>query len=248
MGGFWNRGIVCFAVGALIGLLIAFFSTYFAVVFLSIGASILYRLHGREQNESGDIIGVVTGGNLHPKPTELRTCASTDDVTPTQLWDARRKRHLRVFSYLSLVTGAVCLLLEGEWYFYFPRIVKIPIYALLGVSVSLALVFSVIDAINFVVGLCQGNTMARPIVESPNQIHLLLCLGAFLGAIFGFIFGNFQVADVDVYKLQISLLRSEFRCYEIGGFLGGLGGVANEYLRHIEFQYSPVGLHFDEDI
>lgn len=64
----------------------------------------------------------------------------------------------------------------------------------------------------------------------------------------GFIFGLMQVADANAYKIRLSLLRVEHYCYQIGGILGAFGGVANEYLRHIEVQYSPVSLEFDDDI
>ncbi len=56
---------------------------------------------------------------------------------------------------------------------------------MLGVAVSFALTFSVIDLVNWIMGLLSGNNISRPIVESPNQIHVVLILAFIMGAIFG---------------------------------------------------------------
>lgn len=254
-GGFWVRGIASLIVGSLNGVMIAlivnctlleislnaFFSTYFGVLFISIGSTILWRVRDGQEKQQPRDYGM---SNVAGFPN----IGLSTDTNPAEAADQRRRMHLQVFSYLTIASGLICFFLEGEWYFHMSRLFKIPIYSMLGVSVSLALTFSLIDAINFCVGLCQGNTMSRPIVESPNQIHTILCLAVLMGGIFGFIFGNFQVPDVNVYKLRINLLRSEFYCYAHGAVLGGIGGIVNEYLRHIEVQYSPVSLDFDDDI
>lgn len=62
------------------------------------------------------------------------------------------------------------------------------------------------------------------------------------------IFGTCAGNDIHLYKLRLELLRSEYKCYAIGMVLGAMGGCANEYLRAIEVQYSPVSLEFDDDI
>ncbi len=84
------------------------------------------------------------------------------------------------------------------------------------------------------------------------MLHIIKVRGAIvISDIFllaGCIFGAMQVADANAYKIRLSLLRVEHYCYQIGGFLGAIGGLANEYLRHIEVQYSPVSLDFDDDI
>mmetsp|Transcript_18063 Transcript_18063/g.45237 ORF Transcript_18063/g.45237 Transcript_18063/m.45237 type:complete len:251 (+) Transcript_18063:402-1154(+) len=200
----------------------AFFATYFGILFCCVGCIILWRLKQQEVNTT------------HP--------SASDEA------DARRKFHLQVFSYLIILSGVLCFMLEKDWYFKLSPLTKVPLYSILGISVSFALTFSVIDLVNYTVGFVQGNTIARPIVESPNQVHVVLILAFFMGAIFGCIFGLMQVADESAYKIRLSLLRVEHYCYQIGGLLGAIGGVANEYLRHIEVVYSPVSLEFDDDI
>ncbi|CAD7926904.1 unnamed protein product [Amoebophrya sp. A25] len=201
----------------------AFFATYFGILFCAVGCIILWRLRQQEVSNTA-----------HP--------SSSDEA------DMRRKRHLTYFSYLVIVSGILCFMLERDWYFRMSPFTKVPLYSILGISVSFALTFSVIDLVNYTVGLVQGNTMARPIVESPNQIHVVLILAFVMGATFGCIFGMMQVASADTYKIRLSLLRVEHYCYQLGGLLGAVGGVANEYLRHIEVVYSPVSLEFDDDI
>ena len=74
------------------------------------------------------------------------------------------------------MSGLLCFILEKDWYFHLHRLLKIPLYSILGISVAFALTFSVIDLVNYVIGFLQGDTLARPWVESQNQISLVLAV------------------------------------------------------------------------
>ena len=76
---------------------------------------------------------------------------------------------------------------------------------------------------------------------------LRVCLKSNQG-IFGFTFGLIDVPDVNAYKLKLEVLGVEHYCYPIGALLGGVAGVGNEYIRHMEIQYSPVAVEFDDDL
>jgi len=261
--GFWRRSLLSAFVGSGVGAAIAlvvnctllqismdsFFATYFGFLFVSIGLTILWRLRSgkeRQQTTAAQLGSAVGASKFH---FGISPGGGAADQDPEVIAEQRRRKHLRAFSWLVIASGIICVGLDREWYFHMHRALKIPIYCMLGVSVSLALTFSVIDVVNFVFGLFQGNTMSRPVIESPNQIHLGICLAVLMGGIFGCIFGNFDVADPVVYKLKIqNLLASELYCYKIGAALGAVGGFCNEYLRHIEVQYSPVNADFDDDI
>lgn len=228
-----------------------FFATYFGLLFSAVGIIILFRIHSQSKeaeknaginsnnssssanNKNKGAYGYGYGGHI---------LANKEDA------ERRRRIQLNVFGCLILLSGFMCFMLEKDWYFHLASWQKVPLYSILGISVSFALTFSVIDFVNWIVGLVQGNNIARPIVESPNQIYVVLCLAFLMGSIFGCIFGLMQVADATAYKIRLNLLRMEWYCYHIGGFLGAVGGVLNEYLRHIEVQYSPVSLEFDDDI
>lgn len=220
----------------------AFFATYFGLLFSAVGIIILWRIwhQGREADQKA-----TPGGDAYAKNRGAYGYGYGGNKDET---DKRRRLHLNIFGGLILLSGFMCFMLEKDWYFHLSPFQKVPLYSILGISVSFALTFSVIDFVNWMVGLVQGNTIARPIVESPNQIYVVLTLAFVMGSIFGCIFGLMQIADSQAYTIRLRLMRMEWYCYHIGGFLGAIGGVANEYLRHIEVQYSPVSLEFDDDI
>merc|ERR1711991_713171 len=69
-----------------------------------------------------------------------------------------REKQLTVFACLIFFSGFLCFILEKDWYFHLSPILKIPLYSVLGISVSFALTFSVIDLVNYVIGFLQGDT------------------------------------------------------------------------------------------
>lgn len=144
-----------------------------------------------------------------------------------------RKRQLTLFAVLIIVSGVLCFLLERNWFVGLSRLAKLPIYVLLGVSVSFALMFSLVDLINYSIGLMQ-HSLARPLVESKSQVYLVLGISLVKGALFGFIFGIMDVEDEVAYHIRLALLREEHYCYPIGGILGAMAGFGNEYLRQKE--------------
>ena len=88
-------------------------------------------------------------------------------------------------------------------------------------------------------------------VESTQQVYLVLMISLAMGAVFGFTFGMLDVGDEQGQFIKIALMREEHYCYPVGMFLGAVGGFGNEYLRQKEdySSYSGVGQsEFDDDI
>merc|ERR1712118_202170 len=107
------------------------------------------------------------------------------------------------FSSLVIISGVLCFLLDKRWFVGVRPMWKVPLYTVLGTSVSFALTFAACDVANYVLGFFQA-TIAKPLIDSTNQVTLVLVLSTAVGAIYGFIFGA-----VD----------------------GALGGIGNEFLR-----------------
>lgn len=154
---------------------------------------------------------------------------------------------LNIFAYLIIAAGFLCFFLEKQWYFHLSPIIKIPMYTLLGVAVAFALTFSVVDMINYVLGFLQ-TSIAKPLVDSARQIQLILVTAMIMGAVFGFIFGVMDVEDTLQYQIRLRLLKQEHHCFPIGGLLGSLAGVGNEYLRDLDAATPAYTSQFDEDI
>merc|ERR1712228_182710 len=104
------------------------------------------------------------------------------------------------------------------------------LYMTLGLAVAFALTFSIVDVLNYVIGFCQS-TVAKPIVESPQQVYLVLLVSLAMGVAFGFTFGFLDVEDEQVYHIRVALMREEHFCYPMGVALGCAAGFGNEWLR-----------------
>jgi hypothetical protein len=226
------NAMISAAIGAIFGVLISlivnstmveisvspFFASYFAILFLSVGGVILWR--------------VVAVTQYQPLTSE----------------ETLRRNQLIVFASLIIGSGILCFLLERHWFVGIPSFVKIPVYMILGISVSFALTFALVDLLNYMGGFFQLS-FARPIIESPSQVFLVLASSLTMGGLFGFIFGLMDVEDQTQYTLQLVLMKEQHYCYPIGIAIGGIAGWASEILRAKGEEYSGLaGTEFDEDI
>jgi hypothetical protein len=107
------------------------------------------------------------------------------------------------------VSGLLCFLLEEDWFIHMSPTYKIPVYSILGVSVCFALLFSLIDVINYCTTLCWPPETTRPLVNTEAQIYLVVATAVSMGLSFGFIFGLFDVEDEKLSNIRMALLREE---------------------------------------
>ena len=148
-------------------------------------------------------------------------------------YDAFHRKLLLGFSALVMASGGLCVIAEKHTFGLSP-VAKVPLYAVVGVSVTFALVFSAVDLLNY----CSG----RPLVETPSQVIVVLCVSVIMGAIYGFVFGMLDVEDQKGYRLQLQLMREEKFCFPVGGGLGAVAGFLILKLRRRvrEVRYDPL--------
>jgi len=178
-----------------------FFSFYFGFLFIAVGFILFIR-----------------GKGIHEHPM------SPDEGAKV------RKNQIQFFASLVIISGVLCFLLDKRWFVGVRPMWKVPLYTVLGTSVSFALTFAACDVANYVLGFFQA-TIAKPLIDSTNQVTLVLVLSTAVGAIYGFIFGVLDVEDEVNYQLTLALKREESYCYPIGAVVGALGGIGNEFLR-----------------
>lgn len=208
-----------------------FFALYFGLLFMSVGGIIIYRLNG------SSLFG---GSSGNGEADQQFTLAPEDEI--------RRKKQLNFFASLICVSGFLCFILEKNWFVGLSYTTKIPLYTILGVSVSFALVFSIVDLVNYLMGFLRAS-VARPVVESPHQVYLVMTIAMIMGATFGFIFGVMDIEDEIQYQVRLALLKEERTCIPIGAVLGAIAGFGNEYIRQKNDEYAAVGNSgFDDDI
>ncbi|KAK1937399.1 putative membrane protein [Babesia divergens] len=133
-----------------------------------------------------------------------RLTASTTDI------DNSQRRFLRYFATMVLI------------------------YTLLGVSISFALTFTIVDLVNYFISMFE-TSVARPLVESKSQVLIILVIACTMGAMFGFIFGLMSIEDEAEYHIKLALMKEEAYTWPLGAILGALAGFCNNYLRQQEF-------------
>eukprot|EP00292_Cryptomonas_paramecium_P014548 CAMPEP_0113711348 /NCGR_PEP_ID=MMETSP0038_2-20120614/30702_1 /TAXON_ID=2898 /ORGANISM="Cryptomonas paramecium" /LENGTH=139 /DNA_ID=CAMNT_0000637585 /DNA_START=201 /DNA_END=616 /DNA_ORIENTATION=- /assembly_acc=CAM_ASM_000170 len=130
-----------------------------------------------------------------------------------------------IFSTLVVVSGISCFLLEKRWVGALTPAAKLPLYTLLGTSLSFALTFSVVDLINQ--SSCGPRAVA--LVQTSKQVYVVAACSLAMGAIFGFSFGMLDVEDDG--RLDRRFDEDQAINGAIGAVVGILMGGANQYLR-----------------
>jgi hypothetical protein len=113
------------------------------------------------------------------------------------------------FSFLILLSGLLCFILEEDWFIHMSPTSKIPVYSLLGMSVCFALLFSLIDVINYCTTLCWPPEQTRPLINTEAQIYLVVATAVSMGLSFGFVFALFDVEDEKLSNIKMALMREE---------------------------------------
>lgn len=171
---------------------------------------------------------------------------SHESADPLQM----KRLHLSIFAGTIILSGALCFLLDRKIFVGLAPWMKVPLYMTLGLAVAFALTFSIVDVLNYVIGFFQ-NSVAKPVVESSQQVFLVLIVSLAMGVVFGFTFGLLDVEDEEVYHMRVALMREEHYCYPMGILLGAVSGFGNEYYRQKDDYAGYQGLaqtEFDEDI
>lgn len=75
------------------------------------------------------------------------------------------------FATLVFFSGILCFVLEKDWFIHLNWKTKVPLYGFLGISVTFALIFAIVDLINYCAGACCQDSHSRPIVETESQVR-----------------------------------------------------------------------------
>eukprot|EP00466_Bigelowiella_natans_P017008 jgi/Bigna1/146993/aug1.126_g21701 len=149
---------------------------------------------------------------------------------------------LGTFSAMVMFSGILCFVLESNWVVNMSRGAKVPLYSILGIAVTFALLFSIIDLVNYCYG-SFGATPGKALVETEEQVLLIVATATVLGFLFGLVFGLLDVEDQPYNKLREALVQQEHICYPIGAIVSAVASAFNQYLREKnsqEYHYESV--------
>ncbi|XXQ32029.1 DUF4203 domain-containing protein [Plasmodiophora brassicae] len=175
-------------------------------------------------------------------------------------WRVKTLSHARsvlllAFSSLVILSGLICFVLDTPIVQRFGWLSKVPLFCILGVSVVFALLFAILDLINFFVSTCQTET-SPGLIENTAQVNLILATSVIMGVVFGFVFGMLDVEDAHLANLRLAFMRDQSICYPIGAVLGGVAALINQRLAAQDVKYAFSALNteetfdndFDEDL
>merc|ERR1712146_410600 len=143
-------------------------------------------------------------------------------------------------SVLVIISGLCCFALQEDWHKNMSVHQKVPIYFLLGTTLSFSVIFGMGDIVNICGTRCVGEDEV-PVFHTHAQIYLVVIAAVIMGAVEGLIFGLLDAED-DVY-LHNQFEQTRHLCIPIGGVTGAIVGVLNQMFRHVnndEDQYRPV--------
>lgn len=146
------------------------------------------------------------------------------------------------FAALLCVSGVLCFCLQKDWFVHLNWLAKVPVYALLGLSTSFALIFAFVDTWNEVVRRWLEQYGVRPLVENDMQVYLVVISSVLMGFLYGLVFGLLDIEDEELSHIRVKLLQDNRICYPIGAVVGGVSGAINEYLRasHQPHTFDPT--------
>jgi len=150
--------------------------------------------------------------------------------------ETSKRMFLMFFALLIFASGIFSFFLEKNLVNISPA-GKVPMYAILGISLSFALTFSLTEFINL--GLCDKccNTdfENNPLIGSKNQIFLIFSGAIVMGGIFGVLFGTIDVENDDSRHTKFK--ENLYWSIPLGTIVGGFLGFANQWLRSSPREY-----------
>jgi len=125
---------------------------YFGMILIIVGSLILWRslIKNSKENNENEIFRV-----RKPFSPLMQT----------------KKNFFVILSILVILSGFTSFILDQSWFLLLNYLYKIPIYSLLGVSISFTLSFMVIDILNYVFTMIQ-NEYSKPVINSHNQVFI----------------------------------------------------------------------------
>merc|ERR1711934_105079 len=213
--------IIAAFIGSLVGMLIAFLVICTLVeISLSYFEAVLFG-----------VILVLLGGFIL-----ARTMCASDQ--PERFY----RIILGGFAVLVVISGLCCFALTENWHKQLTVKEKIPIYFLLGTTLSFSIIFGMGDIVNICGTRCTGED-ETPIFHTNAQIYLVVIAAVIMGAVEGLIFGCLDAED-DVY-LHDQFQKTRQACVPLGGVTGSIVGVLNQMFRHVQTSdaYHKVSQH-----
>ena len=138
---------------------------------------------------------------------------------------------LLFFSACCFTAGFLCAILERGWPIGMPSMLKIPLYSLLGSTLSFTINFSLADLMIVLSPSFGFAVFFSPLINSRWKVRLLCVMSAITGCMNGFVFGLTIPSDVletspDVAAELRRLMSEQAKvCYPISACVGAFASM-----------------------
>jgi len=136
---------------------------------------------------------------------------------------------LGMFALLVIASGVICFLLEKDWTHSLSVQKKIPLYAVLGISIAFSLVYSSTDMFQHLFLHCSKTSQPRSPPLAATHVRLLSLTAAVCGLYYGYVFGKLDSEDVNRTSFKLFIQKENFYCYPIAAILGGVSAFYVHY-------------------
>jgi len=154
-----------------------------------------------------------------------------------------------VFALLVFASSAFSFLLEKDWV-DLPSAAKIPMYAVVGLSLSFALTFSFTEFINMGIcdRCCKTDFENNPVIGSKKQIFLIFAGAIVMGSVLGIMFGVIDVENDDMLhkKFNENLILSLPLGFVVGAIIGGVNQIMRSASTQLYTQWTPATSHTND--
>jgi hypothetical protein len=134
---------------------------------------------------------------------------------------AANRTALLCLSGLMALAGLICVFYQRRWFFSMGAVLRVPIYSVLGISLSFALSFAIAELLNFASSKSTPFSSGpapraqSALVQTPQQIMMLAAASIVAGFLYGIIFG---LAEIGKGVFTLHTLRVRFYQHTVGIF------------------------------
>jgi len=125
---------------------------------------------------------------------------------------------LLCFGLMIILSGLFSFMVDKTWFASLSPVAKIPMYSLIGISISFALTFAFVDCINFYYDMSGRNVNGAAPLHASSQICALIIGSLSMGLVFGVFFGYFDVEDDTTSRDRLT--KNRHICTPLAGVVG----------------------------
>lgn len=139
--------------------------------------------------------------------------------------DTLRFKYIFILGCFIILGSLFSIILHMNYVYTMNYKLKIPLFAVIGIAITFSIAVSMIDVINLLFALFNGEKVSEPPINHHRQIMPVIYLSCIMGFIFGGIFALFDIEDVRLSHISDMLAKEEGFLIPIAVIFGLIAGL-----------------------